>query len=119
MAADPQDGRNLIITVGSKAGSQFVKQTNASIRIEAADSGITHILTADSGKPADLRYIGTIIPSGLALDTVSSTAGGMQDGTVTAGGIRDKAGDPQSQCPQHGLHPPAEKRRTRSAGKQL
>lgn len=84
VAADPQDGRNLIITVGSKAGSQFVKQTNASIQIQAADSGITHILTADSGKPADLRYIGTIIPSGLALDTVSSTAGGMQDGTVTA-----------------------------------
>ena len=26
VAADPQDGRNLIITVGSKAGSQFVKQ---------------------------------------------------------------------------------------------
>ena len=59
-------------------------RTNASIQIQAAESGITHILTADSGKPADLRYIGTIIPSGLALDTVSSTAGGMQDGTVTA-----------------------------------
>lgn len=84
VTADPEDGRNLIITVGSKEGSQFVKQTNASIQIQAAESGITHILTADSGKPADLRYIETIIPCGLALDTVSSTAGSVQDGTVTA-----------------------------------
>lgn len=80
--ADPQDDRSLIVTVGSKAGSQFVKQTNALIQIQAAEAGVSRILTADSGVPADLRYIEATIPCGLALDTVSSEEGSVQDGAV-------------------------------------
>ena len=81
--ADAQDDRKLVITVGSCAGAQFVKQTNASIQIQASDAGITHILTAGSGVPADLRYIETTIPCGLALSDVSSETGSApQDGAV-------------------------------------
>ncbi len=71
------DARTLIITIGSVPGSQFVKQTNASITVQAAET-VSHILTAGNNKPADLRYIDTIIPTGLALRTVSQTSSGSQ-----------------------------------------
>ena len=56
-------------------GAQFVKQTNASIQIQASEAGISHILTADSGKPVNLRYIESVIPCGLEISTVDSQAG--------------------------------------------
>ena len=75
VTADPEDDTKLIITIGSVKGAQFVKQTNASIQIQASEAGISHILTADSGKPVNLRYIESVIPCGLELSTVDSQAG--------------------------------------------
>lgn len=72
--ADPIDAKKLIITIGSKAGAQFVKQTNARLEIEA-EKGISHILTKDTLEPVDLNYIDCVIPCGLKLLTVSSNAG--------------------------------------------
>lgn len=78
--ADPQDDTKLIITVGSVPGASFVKQTNASIQIQASEAGISHILSADGKTPADVKYIETVIPCGLELATTASQEG-------TAGGI--------------------------------
>ena len=75
VTADPEVDTKLIITIGSVKGAQFVKQTNASIQIQASEAGISHILTADSGKPVNLRYIESVIPCGLELSTVDSQAG--------------------------------------------
>ena len=75
VTADPEDDTKLIITIGSVKGAQFVKQTNASIQIQASEAGISHILTADSGKPVNLRYIESVIPCGLEISTVDSQAG--------------------------------------------
>lgn len=75
--ASDTDASTLLVTVGCVPGSQFVKQTNASITVQAAEA-VTHILTADNDKPVDLRYIDTVIPSGLALSTVEQTSSGDQ-----------------------------------------
>ncbi len=73
--ADPQDDTKLIITIGSVPGAAFVKQTNASIQIQASESGISHILTVGSKEPADIKYIETVIPCGLELSTAASQEG--------------------------------------------
>ncbi len=68
------DAHDVVITIGSKAGSSFVKQTNAQIEIQASSAGVTHILTADNRKPVNVKYLKSIIPSGLELTTSSETA---------------------------------------------
>lgn len=73
--ADPADKTKLIITIGCVPGSQFIKQTNASIQIEAAEGGVSKILTAENSRPADIKYVNTIIPCGLALETVETAQG--------------------------------------------
>lgn len=76
VASDPEDDTQLIITIGSVPQSQFVKQTNASIQIQESDAGISHILTADSGEPVNLRYMESVIPCGLEITTADSQTGG-------------------------------------------
>lgn len=67
------DDCTLIITIGCVSGAKFVKQTNASISVQAAASGVSHILTAETGKPADLKFISTVIPSGIVLSDAGSS----------------------------------------------
>ena len=78
VAADPEDDTQLIITIGSVPQSQFVKQTNASIQIQESDAGISHILTADSGEPVNLRYMESVIPCGLEINTADSQTAGRE-----------------------------------------
>lgn len=75
--ASGTDPKTLLVTIGCVPGSKFVKQTNASITVQAAEA-VTHILTADNNKPVDLKYIDTVIPCGLELSTVSQTNSGSQ-----------------------------------------
>ncbi len=67
------DAHDVVVTIGSREGSSFVKQTNAQIEIQASSAGVTRILTADNGKPVDVKYLKSIIPSGLELTTSSET----------------------------------------------
>lgn len=69
------DPKTLLLTVGSVPGSAFIKQTNASVSVQGAES-ITHILTESNGRPVDLKYLSTVIPTGLELTTVSANTSG-------------------------------------------
>lgn len=82
--ADPSDSTSVIVTIGSVKGSKFIRMTNAKLEIEAAESGIKNIVSAADNSPVELRYISTVIPSGLAFTQTSAVTGtASQPASVT------------------------------------
>jgi hypothetical protein len=71
-----EDGAALTIRIGSVPGASFVKHTNARLEIAAAETGVSHILDAETGEAASLGYFSCIIPSGLSLAGVENVSGG-------------------------------------------
>ena len=82
--ADPSDNTSVIVTIGSVKGSKFIRMTNAKLEISAAETGIKHIMSAADNTPAELGYISTVIPSGLAFtQTAAVTGTASQPASVT------------------------------------
>lgn len=82
--ADPSDSASVIVTIGSVKGSKFIRMTNAKLEISAVETGVKHIMSAADDTPAELGYISTVIPSGLAFtQTAAVTGTASQPASVT------------------------------------
>lgn len=82
--ADPSDSTSVIVTIGSVKGSKFIRMTNAKLEISAVETGVKHIMSAADDTPAELGYISTVIPSGLAFtQTAAVTGTASQPASVT------------------------------------
>ena len=82
--ADPSDSTSVIVTIGSVKGSKFIRMTNAKLEISAVETGVKHIMSAADNTPAELGYISTVIPSGLAFtQTAAVTGTASQPASVT------------------------------------